>query len=574
MDDVSYTEIGYCDVPADLANVAQAAESLRKYCQLRGIDESVWPQLELVFCEAMNNAIEHGCQEDATKIVKAKWFWKDDELTVEIEDPGQFEPKDDKVSLPLDPMDERGRGEFLIDNIADSWHREPCEYGNRFVFKKSLYSQVCVLGKMQDMFETLQAMTNELQLSYSKIEAIEGVAWDLANIPILEKALQSGIQRMRSILNIDFAGVWLASGDLLELAATEGSSSLDSKDSSVFISSGHAISQAFGENKTLLIEDCSSLAKEDLIHEENAAAIICPIAYQRDTTGVVVFKFHNLDPHILNTTAKELGESFALFFGIAHASASAFERSEAQKRSSAQLEVASEIQKSLLPSSFPSNKFCHATGRCVTAMEVGGDYIDTIEIKDYGLLIIIADVMGKGVPAALLATIFRTAVRSRLNFSETPGWLLSQINKQIYEELGHLNMFITAQAAFYSYERKNLKLASGGHCPALLLRNEQNTVENLTADGMPLGIDPELIYEEQLVNLETGDRILFITDGLYESENRSGEMLGLDKLASQLPELWKDGVEAVPDRALTFVEKFEGGKSAIDDKTLMALEIL
>ena len=124
------------------------------------------------------------------------------------------------------------------------------------------------------------------------------------------------------------------------------------------------------------------------------------------------------------------------------------------ERSKAQLEIASEIQQSLLPSNFPQSPHCRITGRCVAAQEIGGDYIDTIEIKGQGLLLIIADVMGKGVPAALLATIFRTAIRSRLNLAETPGWLLSQINEQFHSELGHLNMFITAQAAYLLLSRQ------------------------------------------------------------------------------------------------------------------------
>lgn len=569
MDNISYREIGYCEIPADLANVSLAARSLRNYCQLRGVNETLWPQIELMFCEAMNNAIEHGCNEDPEKRVKAKWTWFDDALEIEIEDPGEFADDNHGKSLPEDPLEETGRGAFLIDSIADDWRHEATEYGHRFVMRKTLHKQSCSIEKMQDMFETLQGMTSELQLSYSKLEAIRGMANVLSNYPIVEKVLQSGIEKIKSIINPELVGVWIANGATLQLAAKDGS---DLKN--VSLNSNQFIAAAFRETEPSIVEDCQSLLKDDLLRKENASALLCPISYQGDTMGIIALTFSDTDTPFLDTEAKEVGSIFATFFGIALASASTFERSEAQKRSSAQLEIASEIQKSLLPSSFPNNKFCRVTGQCITAMEVGGDYVDTIEIKDYGLLIIIADVMGKGVPAALLATIFRTAVRSRLNFSETPGWLLSQINKQINEELGHLNMFITAQAGFLSYENMTLKLSSAGHCPTLLMRDSQSSTERLSAEGLPLGIDSELIYEEKLVNLQSGDRLLFMTDGLYESENRSGKMLGFEKLIDHLPEFWTDGVDAVPEKALTFVKSFEEGKTATDDKTLLAVEIL
>ena len=146
--------------------------------------------------------------------------------------------------------------------------------------------------------------------------------------------------------------------------------------------------------------------------------------------------------------------------------------------------------------------------------------------------------------------------------------------KQIHEELGHLNMFITAQAAYYSYGDKRLKLASAGHCPAFLSKLGIRESKELSAEGIPLGIDPDHIYEERLIHLETGDRVLFITDGIYEAENQSGQMLGIGGFSKRLPEIRQEGIEAVPDNALSVVAAFSQGGTAQDDKTLMAMEIL
>src|SRR5690606_14361355 len=104
--------------------------------------------------------------------------------------------------------------------------------------------------------------------------------------------------------------------------------------------------------------------------------------------------------------------------------------------------------------------------------------------------------------------------------------------------LGHLNMFITAQAAFLTYGKKMLKLASAGHCPALLLKPGSGETETLQAEGMPLGIDPDDIYEERLIQMEEGSRLIFLTDGIYEAENQHGDMLGIERLVKELPHFW------------------------------------
>ena len=266
--------------------------------------------------------------------------------------------------------------------------------------------------------------------------------------------------------------------------------------------------------------------------------------------------------------ARFAARCLALKFGPDRASQPATSNTDAQ------LATASEIQRSLLPSSFPHNDCCRVTGKCVTAMAVGGDYIDAIDVRGQGLLLVIADVMGKGVPAALLATVFRTAIRSRLNLAETPGWLLAQIDKQIHEELGHLNMFITAQAAYFSFSDRSLKLSSAGHCPAFLLRSGEIEPQQLTSEGLPLGIRPTDIYEERITELSPGDRVLFITDGIYETQDAEGNALGLDDFARHIPEIWQDGLETVPERALALAENHSSVNALQDDKTLMALEVL
>lgn len=572
---VTYRESGRCEISASLENVAQASAFLKSFCQRKGIDETLWPQIDLAFCECLNNAIEHGCAEDPAKTVYATWTWTGEKLVLEIEDPGAFVEAARASDLPEDPLCESGRGYFIIDSIAERHAREKTGYGQKLTVWIATHPETDPLERMEEMYQLLQSLTNDLNLAYGERDALEGFAADLVSCPVIESIIKKGINRLRGLIEIEQADAWtLEPGGALENNYHEGPRPLAIREAIVEQKTACACATVVATESAHFIERCSTLDPDDPLYHNSGCAIVCPILYQRDCVGVFALRCPDSEREVLLKRALPLAKTFAQFLGIAFTSAKTFRQREEQERAKTQLEIASEIQRSLLPSRFPANAHCRSIGRCETALAVGGDYIDAFEIRDAGMLIVIADVMGKGVPAALLATIFRTAIRSRLNLAETPGWLLSKINKQIHEELGHLSMFITAQAAYYDYGKRMLKLASAGHCPALLLRNSGSVVEPLVAEGMPLGIDPNDIYEERLIQLEEGSRIVFLTDGFYEAENIRGEMLGIERLANDLPKLWKGGLDALPGEAFAYISRFTQGRAAQDDQTLMALEIL
>lgn len=572
---LAYHESGYCEFSAKLENVAEVSGLLKSFCQRQGLDETLWPQIDLAFCEALNNAVEHGCEEDPSKTVRVAWKWEDDFLLLEIEDPGEYIEIKRDPSLPEDPTSESGRGYFIIDSIAESHSREKTDYGQKLSLTIRTHPTSDVLSQMEEMYTVLQSLTNDLNIAYTERDALAGFAKDIATCPAIETIIEKGINRLRGIVEISQANVWTLMPDgSLENAYREGHGPLSIPEAIIKPDLPCACMTVIATETEHLVEDCGYLRKDDPMYQEDGCAVACPIIYQRDCLGVIALHSVENDRKILFEKVLPLVRVLSQFIGLAYTSAKTFSHREEHERSQMQLEVASEIQKSLLPSSYPNNQYCRSIGRCVAAMAVGGDYIDAIEIRDVGLLVVIADVMGKGVPAALLATIFRTAIRSRLNLAETPGWLLSKINKQIHDELGHLNMFITAQAAFLTYDKKMLKLASAGHCPALLLNPDTGETISLQAEGMPLGIDPNDIYEERLIPMKEGSRLLFITDGIYEAENPEGDMLGLERLEKALPDLWRNGLDDLPKRAFDLLSSFSRGHSATDDQTLMALEIL
>src|SRR5437016_5163851 len=112
-----------------------------------------------------------------------------------------------------------------------------------------------------------------------------------------------------------------------------------------------------------------------------------------------------------------------------------------------ELEIARKIQESLLPKSFPTLPGFSLSGYCRTARHVGGDFYDVIALPGKSALLVMADVMGKGVPAALFAAILRTLIRTGAELAVRPLDLLARLNRQMYEELSGVDMFITVQVA-------------------------------------------------------------------------------------------------------------------------------
>jgi serine phosphatase RsbU (regulator of sigma subunit) len=249
----------------------------------------------------------------------------------------------------------------------------------------------------------------------------------------------------------------------------------------------------------------------------------------------------------------------------------------AHQRALRELEIAATIQTSLQPRGFPENSNYRVFGLSRSALQVGGDYFDVLPVRNVGALLVIADVMGKGVPAALLATIFRTAVHCRLDLATRPGLLLRAVNQQINSDLYNLDMFITAQVAYLCYETHRMFLAHAGHCPLLRIPGgvagqPPGPVERHGAQGFPLGIGGDVRFKESTISVQPGDRFVFLTDGLYELEDAKGEMLGLDRLAEECARLWRGTPEHFCAELFDFLGAYSQGASASDDRTVLTVQ--
>jgi len=237
-----------------------------------------------------------------------------------------------------------------------------------------------------------------------------------------------------------------------------------------------------------------------------------------------------------------------------------------------ELAVARHIQQSLLARTFPSLPGFDLAGFCHSAHQLGGDFYDVVPLSPNSLLLVVADVMGKGVPAALFTSTLRTLVRTVSEWTPDPGDLLWHMNRVMFEQLSLVDMFITIQTAVVDVQRRALVLANAGHCP-LLLTDGLTATQALAPEGPPLGILPDASFPEHTVPLDEFTSALLYTDGLTEARDEQGDLFGQNRLEAWLRRNARtnETADELKQRFLADLRQFQAEPTPSDDQTFLLL---
>jgi serine phosphatase RsbU (regulator of sigma subunit)/anti-sigma regulatory factor (Ser/Thr protein kinase) len=236
-----------------------------------------------------------------------------------------------------------------------------------------------------------------------------------------------------------------------------------------------------------------------------------------------------------------------------------------------ELQVARLIQQTLLPKENPSLPGWRMSGHYQPAHAVGGDFYDFLELADGRLGLIIGDVTDKGVPAALLMATTRSLLRTIARRVDSPGQVLWQVNELLGGEIPP-KMFVTCLYAVLDPVTGRLQYANAGHNLPYRSHPGNGSVAELRATGMPLGLMPDMVYEEKETVIADGECIVFYSDGLVEAHNPQREMFGNPRLRDLLSNCAGD-CPALIQRLLEELETFTGrGWQQEDDVTLVTLQ--
>lgn len=242
------------------------------------------------------------------------------------------------------------------------------------------------------------------------------------------------------------------------------------------------------------------------------------------------------------------------------------------RRFEEELQVASEIQLSLHPTRPPQLVGWDIAGISFPCREIGGDYYDFIPRGNGKLIIAVGDVAGKGMGAALMMSSVHAALRTQAQTGRTLAEIVAAVNDYLVENSPE-NKFLTLFCAELDPTTGILHYTSAGHDPALLVHAD-GTYTLLTAQGIPVGITPNISLAIHQVCLVPGDVLAIYTDGLTESVNEQGEILGLERLAQTIIAHRDLSVSRLRDRVDEAVSRFVGRAPAADDLTLVLLRRL
>jgi sigma-B regulation protein RsbU (phosphoserine phosphatase) len=235
-----------------------------------------------------------------------------------------------------------------------------------------------------------------------------------------------------------------------------------------------------------------------------------------------------------------------------------------------ELDVARRMQQSIVPTRFPSRPDLQMFARMIPAREVGGDFYDYFWLSDQKIGIVIADVSGKGVPAALFMAVSRTLLRAIAPSAASPGACLALANDLLSQD-NEATMFVTLFYGILDTATGELDYANGGHNPPYLIGPGGEVSQLPGTGGMALGVMEGTPFAEGRTRLEAGSTLLLYTDGVTEAFNAADEEYGELRLAQHLAGSTGETVEVLLKRLFDSVHQFADGAPQSDDITCLAV---
>jgi serine phosphatase RsbU (regulator of sigma subunit) len=243
----------------------------------------------------------------------------------------------------------------------------------------------------------------------------------------------------------------------------------------------------------------------------------------------------------------------------------------------AALNVAQEVQQSLLPRRPPKEERFDMAGSSLYCDETGGDYFDYIELPRMGsdtYAIVVGDVSGHGISSALLMAGVRAYLRGRVTQAGSVAEMISDVNRLVSADTIETNQFMTLFFLVMEAQTGRITWVRAGHDPALLYSPAEDQFEKLEGQGLPLGVEESWHYRDYTQTIRPGQILVLTTDGVLEAHNEEGEMFGRDRLKEIIHRYADLGAKGIRLAIIDAVTAFRGEAHQEDDITLVVLKYL
>jgi sigma-B regulation protein RsbU (phosphoserine phosphatase) len=419
----------------------------------------------------------------------------------------------------------------------------------------------------------------ETESRLKTLDLLHQISQEITATLDLERVLTTTTLSVKELLGGSTASILTVDGDALTFQVATGNSSAEIKPFRVPL--GQGIAGWVVEHKQPVIVDdvqndprfFGTLDKKTGFVTQNLIAV--PLVVNDRAIGVIeVFN----KPGGFTAADQELLATFASSAAFAIENARLYQLAVENGRLERELQVARQVQASLLPHGMPRLPGWELAAAWLPAREVAGDYYDFISLEmtpdqAQKLGLVIADVADKGTPAALFMVNVRSTLRASMFDADSPVHGLTHVNQLVCDD-SHDGMFVTLFYAQINNLDGVVTYVNAGHNPPFLLRASANEPELLIRTGMALGVDPSVVFTQRAVTLEAGDFILFYTDGVPDALDDAGQEFGEDCLRELAIAHRGDSAMGMVAAIEAALKAHIGGTPPFDDITLMALKRL
>ncbi len=427
----------------------------------------------------------------------------------------------------------------------------------------SLADQIAIALDNSDLFAKLKKKRLET-------ETLLEVEKSLSSTLNLNQLLEIILNSLHKVVKYDAAAIFLVHKDKQEIEhiKTRGFDPALEPDLRLKIGEGLA-GWAAKTQQSLIVPDVKQDSRYIEARVETKSEMVVPILSENQMIGV--FNLESDVPNAYSREDLELLEAFASLAAISLERARQHEEILEKRKLEEELSIAKRIQQSFLPRRKPQLPGFDISGINIPSETVGGDYYDFIPIVDNQMGIVIGDVSGKGIPAALIMAYFRASLMAEIRNNYAIRSIMFKVNNLLFEST-EPDIYVTAVYGVLDTKNSIFTFSNAGH-NAPILRRVDGQMEYLTEGGVALGMFENSKYEERPLGLEPGEIIAFYTDGVTEAKNQRGEEFGTKGLKQVIGESHGLSARQIRENIRGAVEDFTGGLHQEDDLTMIVIKV-
>lgn len=296
--------------------------------------------------------------------------------------------------------------------------------------------------------------------------------------------------------------------------------------------------------------------------------MLCMPMRNREDKIIGVFQIINKNNGVFDTEDEQFLAAFSDHVALAIENAYLLQARVEQERVEREIQIAAEIQNKLIPKELPVIEGYQIDAVAIPCKTIGGDYYDVVPVDDDNYVLVVADVSGKGIPAALLVSTLNAALHAYIQTSISLAELVQKLNQIVYKNTPS-ERYITFFISILNTRRHQLMYVNAGHNFPYKVRKRDGEFEPLTAGGLPLGMFEQAEYKSDTVDVEPEDLLVFYSDGVTEAMDKKYQEYGENRFRDCITEHMEKNISELKGGIISDIQKFVGSEPQSDDLTLM-----